>query len=217
MINRSEIISDKFVWFLPVSLTRGVKSIFKLLQIYSIHPVSRAGFRETRMTPQKRNTAIYIAKMITAVLLCFVLSLWVSQVDYIWALISAVLVMSPETSAGLGTRQNTVELSVIRIKGNIIGCSVGVLFLFAALENPVNIIAGAIVALFACHRFKLMAGARSTVVALIITLMQTDSTDHWGAAISRVAAVVAGCGIALFATHLVHNVLNLKYSDEVNS
>ena len=161
------------------------------------------------VTPQKRNTAIYLLKIITAVLLCFVLSLWVSQVDYIWALISSVLVMSPEG-------KDAVELSVIRIKGNIIGCLVGVLFLFAALENPTNIIAGASVALFACHRFRLMAGARSTLVALIITLMQTDSTDHWGAAVSRVAAVVAGCGIALFATHLVHNVFRLQFSAEPN-
>jgi len=162
------------------------------------------------VTPQKRNTTIYLLKIVTAVLLCFVLSLWVSQIDYIWALISSVLVMSPEG-------KDAVELSVIRIKGNIIGCLVGVLFLFAALENPVNIIAGASVALFACHRFKLMAGARSTLVALIITLMQTDSTDHWGAAVSRVAAVVAGCGIALFATHLVHNVFKLQYSAEAKS
>ncbi len=161
------------------------------------------------MTPQKRNTAIYLLKMVTAVLLCFVLSLWVSQVDYIWALISSVLVMTPEG-------KDAVQLSVIRIKGNIIGCLVGVLFLFAALENPVNIIAGATVALFACHRFGLMAGARSTVVALIITLMQTDSADHWGAAVSRVAAVVAGCAIARFATHLVHNVFKLQYGTEAN-
>ncbi len=166
------------------------------------------------MTPQKRNTAIYIAKTITAVLLCFVLSLWVSRLDYIWALISAVLVMSPDTSTPLGSHQNTVELSVIRIKGNIIGCLVGVLVLFAALENPVNIITGAVVALFVCHRLSLMAGARSTVVALIITLMQTDSADHWGSALARVAAVVAGCAIALFATHLVHNVFKLEYSVE---
>jgi uncharacterized membrane protein YgaE (UPF0421/DUF939 family) len=159
------------------------------------------------MTPQKRNTAIYIAKMTAAVLLCYLLSLWVSRVDYIWALISAVLVMSPEG-------KDAVDLSLIRIKGNIIGCLVGVLFLFAALENPVNIIAGAVVALFICHRFKLMAGARSTLVALIITLMQTDSVDHWGSAITRVAAVVAGCGIALFATHLVHNVFRFQYTTE---
>ncbi|AFM11180.1 FUSC family protein [Turneriella parva] len=161
------------------------------------------------MTPQKRNTAIYLLKMVIAVSLCYLLSLWVSQVDYIWALISAVLVMTPEG-------KDAVQLSVIRIKGNIIGVLVGVLFLFAALENPVNIIAGATVALFACHRLQLMAGARSTLVALIITLMQTDSTDHWGAAVSRVAAVVAGCAIALFATHLVHNVFKLQYGTEAN-
>jgi uncharacterized membrane protein YgaE (UPF0421/DUF939 family) len=45
--------------------------------------------------------------------------------------------MSPEG-------KDAVELSVLRIKGNIVGVLVGVLFLLAALENPVKIIAGAI-------------------------------------------------------------------------
>jgi len=64
-----------------------------------------------------------------------VLSHAVSRIDYIWAMISAVLGMSPEG-------KDAVELSVIRIKGNIVGVLVGVLFLLVALENPVNIIAG---------------------------------------------------------------------------
>ncbi len=161
------------------------------------------------MTPQKRNTAIYIGKITTAILLCYVLSHAVSRIDYIWALISAILVMSPEG-------KDAVELSVIRIKGNIVGVLVGVFFLLVALENPVNIIAGGAVALFICHRLKLMPGARATLVALVITLMQTDPTDHWGSAATRVAAVVAGCAIALVATELFHNVLKLRYTEPTN-
>lgn len=158
------------------------------------------------MPPQKRNTAIYIGKVTTAIVLCYLLSLAVSRVDYIWAMISAILVMSPEG-------KDAVQLSVIRIKGNIIGVVVGVFFLFAGLENPVNVIAGGSVAVFACHRLKLMAGARATLVALVITLLHTDSVDHWGAAVTRVAAVVAGCAIALIATELFHNIFKLGYTE----
>ncbi len=109
------------------------------------------------MNAKRRNMAIYAGKLMSAVLLCYLLSLWVSRLDYIWALISAVLVMSPEG-------KDAQDLSITRIKGNILGCLVGVLFLFAALENPVNIIAGAFVSLMLCYAFKLVAGARSLLI-----------------------------------------------------
>jgi uncharacterized membrane protein YgaE (UPF0421/DUF939 family) len=54
--------------------------------------------------------------------------------------------MSPEG-------KDAVELSVLRIKGNIVGVLVGVLFLLAALENPVKIIAGGAIALVATELF----------------------------------------------------------------
>lgn len=160
------------------------------------------------MTAKRRNMAIYAGKLMSAVLLCYLLSLWVSRLDYIWALISAVLVMSPEG-------KDAQELSLTRIKGNILGCLVGVLFLFAALENPVNIIAGAFVSLMLCYAFKLVAGARSTLVALIITLMHTDSVDYWGAAATRVGAVVAGCAIALLVTYAFHSRFGYVEEDDV--
>lgn len=158
------------------------------------------------MPPQKRNTAIYIGKVTTAIILCYLLSHAVSKIDYIWAMVSAMLVMSPEG-------KDAIELSLIRIKGNIIGVLVGVLFLIVELENPVNLVAGAAVSLFACHRLRLMAGARATLVAMVITMMHTESADHFSAAVTRVAAVVAGCAIALLATELFHNVLKLQYTE----
>lgn len=150
----------------------------------------------------RKNNAIYAGKVMVGVLLCYVLSLSVSRIDYIWSLISLILVMSPEG-------KDALELSVIRIKGNVLGCLVGVLFLFAGFENPVNIIAGGVVALFICSRLKLMAGARSTLVALIITLLHTEIADHWIAALTRVAAVVAGCAIALGVTYSAQLVFKL--------
>jgi uncharacterized membrane protein YccC len=155
------------------------------------------------MSDEKRQTVIYMAKVIAGVLLCYVLSLFISKIDYAWSLISLVLVLSPELT-------EAKALAEIRIKGNIVGCLVGVLFLFAGLENPVNIMGGAVVALFLCLKLKIMPGARSTLAALVITLMHTESGDFWGAALTRVAAVVAGCAIALAITYFFHNWLKIE-------
>lgn len=162
------------------------------------------------MTPEKRSTAVYIAKVASGVLACYLIARLVPRVDYIWALISVVLVLSPE---GKDAR----ELAVMRIKGNIVGCLVGVLFLFAEIANPVHIIAGAAVALFICHRLKILEAARSTLAALVITLMHTQGINPWEAGLTRVAAVIAGCIVALGVTYLFHSLFRLSYGDETEN
>jgi uncharacterized membrane protein YccC len=162
------------------------------------------------MTPEKKNTAVYIAKVAVGVLACYLVSYAIPRIDYIWSLISVVLVLSPEG-------RDAHELALMRIKGNIVGCLVGVLFLFAEITNPVNIIAGAAVALFACHHLKILEAARSTLAALVITLMHMQATNPWEAGLTRVAAVVAGCIVALGVTFLFHSLFRLSYGDETES
>ncbi len=162
------------------------------------------------MTPEKKSTAVYIGKVAAGVLACFALSFAVTRIDYIWSLISVVLVLSPEG-------KDAQALAFMRIKGNIVGCLTGVLFLFAEIANPVHIIAGAAVALFICHRLKILEASRSTLAALIITLMSTGATNPWEAAFTRVAAVVAGCIIALAVTWLFHSLLKFSFGDETEN
>ena len=66
-----------------------------------------------------------------------------------------------------------------------------------------------------CDRLREL-GVVGDVAAALSFLMHTESIDYWGAAATRVAAVVAGCAIALLVTNFFHSFLRLEYS-ETNS
>ena len=147
---------------------------------------------------------IYIAKCVSGVLLCSLMSLFFSQwVDYTWSLISVMLVLSPEG-------KDAVELSLTRIKANLVGASVGLLILLSQMPWPWNIAIGAALALFICDRLKLNAAARSTLAAVIIILLQPESQNLWSSAINRVGAVVTGCALGLLITFVFHSFIKIE-------
>ncbi|MBI1767851.1 MAG: FUSC family protein [Bacteroidetes bacterium] len=147
---------------------------------------------------------VYVAKCVSGVLLCSLLSIYFSEwIDYAWSLISVVLVLSPEG-------KDSVELALTRIKANLVGASVGVLMLLSQISWPWNLAAGAALALFICDRLKLNAAARSTLAAVIIILLQADGQTLWGSAINRVGAVITGCALGLMITFVFHSFIKLE-------
>ena len=147
---------------------------------------------------------VYIAKCVSGVLLCSLLSLFFSQwIDYTWSLISVVLVLSPEG-------KDAVELSLTRIKANLVGASVGLLMLLSQVPWPWNIATGAALALFICDRLKLNAAARSTLAAVIIILLQPESQTLWSSAINRIGAVITGCVLGLLITFVFHSFIKIE-------
>jgi len=147
---------------------------------------------------------IYIAKCVSGVLLCSLLSIFFSQwIDYAWSLISVMLVLSPEG-------KDAVELSFTRIKANLVGASVGMLMVLSQIPWPWNIAIGAALALFICDRLKLNAAARSTLAAVIIILLQSDGHNLWSSAINRVGAVITGCVLGLAITFIFHSFIKIE-------
>jgi uncharacterized membrane protein YgaE (UPF0421/DUF939 family) len=118
-------------------------------------------------------------------------------------LISVVLVLSPEG-------KDAVELSLTRIKANLVGASVGVLMLLSQMPWPWNIAVGAALALFICDRVKLNAAARSTLAAVIIILLQPEGQNLWSSAIHRVGAVITGCILGLLITFVFHSFIKIE-------
>lgn len=156
------------------------------------------------MNLRNKTLAIYIAKCVTGIVLCFFISLLLKQwVDYAWCLISVVLVLSPEG-------KDAVELALTRIKANLVGASTGVLVLLLQVPSPWNIAAGAIVSLFVCDRLKLNAGARSTLAAMIIILLHQEGTHVWDSALSRITAVIVGCLLGLIITYTFHSIMKIN-------
>lgn len=148
--------------------------------------------------------AVYIAKCVTGILLCTVVSLFLKTwIDYTWCIISVVLVLSPEG-------KDAVELALTRIKANLTGATTGILVLLLQVPNPWNLATGAIISLFICDQLKLNAGARSTLVATIIILLYPEGAHVWDSALSRVLAVVTGCVLGLAITYAFHSLLKIN-------
>lgn len=151
-----------------------------------------------------KTLGVYIAKCVSGILLCSLLSLFLGEwIDYSWSLISVVLVLSPE-----GT--DSVELAMTRIKANLVGAGVGVLLLFSQVQSPWNIALGAALSLFICYQLKLNAAARSTLAAVIIILLHHEGTTFWGSALSRVCAVITGCALGLVITYIFHSLIKIN-------
>lgn len=147
---------------------------------------------------------VYVAKCVLGVLLCSLLSLFLNKwIDYPWSLISVVLVLSPEG-------KDAVELSLARIKANMVGATVGVLMLFTQMPWPWNIALGSALALFICDRLKLNTAARSTLAAVIIILLKQEGETIWSSALNRVGAVIMGCVLGLLITYVFHSFIKVE-------
>lgn len=160
------------------------------------------------LSARNKTLAIYAAKCVTGIFLCFPIFIFLNQwVDYTWSLISVILVLSPEG-------KDALDLALTRIKANFVGAATGLLILLLHIPGPLNLAAGAIISLFICDRLKLNAGARSTLVAMIIILLHQEGTfagPHlWDSALSRIVAVVSGCLLGLLITYVFHSIFKIN-------
>ncbi|HET9055189.1 MAG TPA: FUSC family protein, partial [Cyclobacteriaceae bacterium] len=116
-------------------------------------------FNGMNLNARNKTLAIYAAKCVSGILLCFPIFIFLNQwVDYTWSLISVMLVLSPEG-------KDALDLALTRIKANFVGAATGLIILLLRIHSPWNLAAGAIISLFICDRLRLNAGTRSTLAA----------------------------------------------------
>jgi uncharacterized membrane protein YgaE (UPF0421/DUF939 family) len=141
---------------------------------------------------------IYILKCVTGVLVAFLLARLLNYTDYIWCLISVILVLSPDG-------KDALMLATARMKANLIGAASGMIML---LINPATVImvAGAVViTIIACYFLKLENPTRSALAASIIVTLHESGKHIWNVALERIVAVVAGCILGLLITFAFHS------------
>ncbi|RTL60430.1 MAG: hypothetical protein EKK37_06240 [Sphingobacteriales bacterium] len=149
------------------------------------------------MSERLKNFLIYAAKCATGVLVVFFISSFIHYTDIGWCLISVMLVLSADG-------KDSVSLAFTRIKANVVGVSIGVLFLFIASTNVWILSAALVATLGLCYIFKLDAGIRSALAATIIIMLHQEGKHVWDTALERIIAVLAGCIIALIITFIFH-------------
>ncbi len=109
--------------------------------------------------------------------------------QFLWMLVSILLSI---------THDNDSKVALDRMRGNIIGSTVG-LFVFL-LHNPPNlatICIGIAAAIAICFKLNLIGVSRATLVAFVIVLFYEEANSSWHGAVYRMASVVGGCLIGL--------------------
>jgi uncharacterized membrane protein YgaE (UPF0421/DUF939 family) len=141
---------------------------------------------------------VYMAKCVTAVLITFFLAELLHYNEYIWCLISMILVLSPDGNDAL-------TLATGRIKANLVGAGAGLIML---VLHPMTVIAvaGAVaITVVACYFVKLENPTRTALAASIIVTLHESGKHIWDVALERVVAVLAGCLLGLLITYIFHS------------
>jgi uncharacterized membrane protein YccC len=149
-----------------------------------------------------KQVVFYSLKILTGILIGFVVSEFTEVIDVTWMLISTILVMSPE---GV----DAMNLAITRIQANLVGAFTGFGLALANITILIKIIIGAIISLIICELLKLTVGSRTALAAMIIVLMNPEGDHPWDASVHRVSSVVIGCFIGLLITWFFHSFLKI--------
>jgi uncharacterized membrane protein YgaE (UPF0421/DUF939 family) len=151
------------------------------------------------MSLRDRAMWIYIAKAATGAVLVFILSRLFNYSDIGWCLISVELVLSPDSL-------EAVPLALTRMKANLSGGFASLLCLLLGPPEFYMIIVALALTIMLCSSFKLMAGSRSALAAVIIIMLHRGEPNYsmWGTVIERVLSVVIGCSLGVLITYAFH-------------
>ncbi|MGV7107962.1 FUSC family protein [Flavobacterium sp. U410] len=137
--------------------------------------------------------AIYIFRCCLGFWIGYELYLHFIDHQLYWALLSIVLVISPEA-------KDSKRLAIERFKANFIGSGMGLLCFLIGTPNFLIIITGIILSIVFCYVFNLMNVVRTAIVALIIVLIYEKNNMSWIGAVERFSGVALGCFIGLAIT-----------------
>jgi len=134
---------------------------------------------------------LYLIKVILGVIFCYILYKSIPEYPFYWSLVSVVIATSLDRST---------DQAYDRIKANVLGCMVGASLYPIQLPELLIMCIGVIIIVFLAIGFKITSTLRSALAALIIILLQAETTKHWYIALERVVCVVTGCVVALLLT-----------------
>jgi len=141
---------------------------------------------------------IYMGKCVTGALLVYLIAWLLDYNEYIWALISVMLVLSPD-----GT--DAVSLAMSRIKANLVGAAAGLIMHTLHPPTVIMVCGGIAITVAACTLLKLEASTRSALAAAIIVALHEAGRHIWDTALERVLGVLAGCLLGLLVTFIFHS------------
>ncbi len=149
------------------------------------------------LTSEQKNIGLYIAKCVVGFAVLSGIGEVANIPDMTWVVISMLLVLSPDG-------KEAIPLTVTRVKSNMIASVASVIFLALVANITLAICCSIVVTILGCYYFRLMAGSRAALAAVVIVSLHPLGTHLWSTAAERVAAVVVGCAVGLLLTFAFH-------------
>ncbi len=133
---------------------------------------------------------IYIIRCLIGFAIGYLLYLRFRQFEVFWALLSIILVISPE-------EKDSKRLSIERFKSNFVGSIVAMGCVWLMPKSVYTIMVGIVITIICCRIFKIMNMARVAIVALLIIMIEPHHTQLTFTPIYRALATGLGCFIGL--------------------
>jgi uncharacterized membrane protein YgaE (UPF0421/DUF939 family) len=151
---------------------------------------------------------IYIIKCLLVISISFAVAPLIHLDSLGWCVVSALIVLSPEG-------KDTYQLSMVRIKANLVGAAVGIALMPFHTSEFLLICIGVIFAIIICFTLKIEAGVRSACVSIVI-LMHGEPNRDYHTALDRVISVLLGCAISLLITYIFHSKMLTNRNEKIN-
>ena len=139
---------------------------------------------------------LYLLKCVLGAMICYSFYYFLPEYPLYWAVVSTVLVFSPE---------NDNKLAYDRIKCNLLGGAIGVLLYFIPLPTVVLLGIGVGLTIFVGLALHFDKTIRTALASVVIVLVEETTTKDWLVAIERIVCVVIGCAVALILTFWFSN------------
>lgn len=136
---------------------------------------------------------IYLVKCVIGAAICYLFYAFMPQYPVYWAIISVVIVFSPD---------NNKKLAYDRIKSNLLGASIGLILFFIPIPSILLVCCGVALTILVGIALRLDNTLRTALAALVIVLIQENQEHNWMIPIERVVCVCIGCFVALIITFL---------------
>ncbi|UIR54506.1 FUSC family protein [Sphingobacterium sp. SRCM116780] len=136
---------------------------------------------------------IYLIRILIGFSIGYFLYIKFPQYSATWALISIVLVISPDD-------KEATKIAIDRTKSNLIGSASGIIFYFTNLPQMWSMLLGIIASVAICKLLNILSVARTAMVALIIVVIHEQQLKSYIGALDRFACVTIGCVIGLLVT-----------------
>jgi uncharacterized membrane protein YgaE (UPF0421/DUF939 family) len=147
---------------------------------------------------ENRQVFTYIVECIIGLCICYTMYTYFPQHQFFWSMVSVVLVIAPDG-------KNSNQLAFDRMKGNILGSSIGLLLFLIHHPNLFMICIGVALTIATGTFLKLNTAMRSSLSSLVIVMIHEEQQNStWHIAFERMGCVIFGCIAGLLITIAFH-------------